>query len=107
MIMRINRQNVVYIGANLAQGATLSNVQRTFAHRLAALHLPASVSVGPSSGGNEQQVSDTVSGWRCAAALGAAGLPADGRALQQLPHALHHHVRGFRSRSSGRSARSR
>ena len=69
MIMRINRQNVVYIGANLAQGATLSNVQRTFAHRLAALHLPASVSVGPSSGGNEQQVSDTVSGMAIALLL--------------------------------------
>ena len=62
MIMRINRQNVVYIGANLAPGAVLSNVQRDFAHRLAALHLPSTVTVGASAGGNEEQVSQTVSG---------------------------------------------
>ena len=31
MIMRINRQSVVYVGANIAPGATLSNVQRAFA----------------------------------------------------------------------------
>jgi HAE1 family hydrophobic/amphiphilic exporter-1 len=62
MIMRINRQNVVYVGANLSAGATLSNVQRDFSHRLAALHLPASVTVAASSGGNEQEVSNTVSG---------------------------------------------
>ncbi|HZO92597.1 MAG TPA: efflux RND transporter permease subunit [Candidatus Baltobacteraceae bacterium] len=62
MIMRINRQNVVYVGANLAPGAVLSNVQRDFSHRLADLHLPASVTVGASAGGNEEQVSQTVTG---------------------------------------------
>ncbi|MGD0050351.1 MAG: efflux RND transporter permease subunit [Vulcanimicrobiaceae bacterium] len=69
MIMRINRQNVVYVGANLAPGATLSNVQRDFSHRLAALHLPSSVVVAPSSGGNEQQVTSTVSGMAVALLL--------------------------------------
>jgi hydrophobic/amphiphilic exporter-1 (mainly G- bacteria), HAE1 family len=62
MIMRINRQSVVYVGANLAPGATLSNVQRAFAARLRALHLPAGVTVQASAGGNEQQVSSTVQG---------------------------------------------
>jgi hydrophobic/amphiphilic exporter-1 (mainly G- bacteria), HAE1 family len=69
MIMRINRNNVVYIGANLAPGATLSNVERDFAHRIAALHLPASIAVAPAAGGNEQQTSDTVKGLCIALAL--------------------------------------
>jgi HAE1 family hydrophobic/amphiphilic exporter-1 len=62
MIMRINRQSVVYIGANLAPGATLSNVQRDFARRLAALKLPAGVTVAPEAGGNQQNVAGTVQG---------------------------------------------
>jgi HAE1 family hydrophobic/amphiphilic exporter-1 len=69
IIMRINRSNVVYVGANLAQGALLSNVQRDFQRRLNALHLPSTVTVAPSSGGNEQEVSSTVSGMSLALAL--------------------------------------
>ncbi|HYZ16062.1 MAG TPA: efflux RND transporter permease subunit, partial [Candidatus Acidoferrum sp.] len=69
MMMRINRQNVVYVGANLAPGATLSNVQRAFAQRLAALHLPTSVTVAVAAGGNEQQVSSTVTGMAVALVL--------------------------------------
>ncbi len=69
MIMRINRQNVVYVGANVAPGAFLSNVQRDFARRLGALNLPASITVQPSAGGNEQQVSDTVYGMSIALCL--------------------------------------
>ena len=69
MIMRINRQNVIYIGANVAPGAFLSNVQRDFAHRLAALNLPATITVAPSAGGNEQQVTDTVTGMSVALCL--------------------------------------
>jgi HAE1 family hydrophobic/amphiphilic exporter-1 len=71
-ILRINRQNVVYLGANLAPGAVLSNVQRDFARRLKDLHLPASVSVGPSVGGNADQVSSTVTGMSVALALSVA-----------------------------------
>jgi HAE1 family hydrophobic/amphiphilic exporter-1 len=62
MILRINRQSVVYVGADLAPGATLSNVQRDFARRLAALKLPATVSVAPEAGGNQQNVAGTVQG---------------------------------------------
>jgi len=69
MIMRINRQSVVYVGANLAPGATLSNVQRDFTHRIRALHLPTTVSVQPAAGGNEQQVADTVRGMSIALSL--------------------------------------
>jgi HAE1 family hydrophobic/amphiphilic exporter-1/multidrug efflux pump len=69
MIMRINRQSVVYVGANLAPGATLSNVQRDFTHRIRALHLPSTVSVHPAAGGNEQQVADTVRGMGIALSL--------------------------------------
>ena len=59
MIMRIKRRNVVLIGANVAPGATLSNVTRDFERRLRALHLPADVTVAPVAGGNQEQVSDT------------------------------------------------
>jgi HAE1 family hydrophobic/amphiphilic exporter-1 len=60
MIMRINRRNVVSVGANLAPGAILSNVQRDFNRRLAQLHLPATVTVAPSAGGNAAEVGNTV-----------------------------------------------
>jgi HAE1 family hydrophobic/amphiphilic exporter-1 len=69
IIMRINRANVVYVGANLAPGALLSNVQRDFQRRLNALHLPSTVTVAPSAGGNEQEVASTVSGMSLALAL--------------------------------------
>jgi HAE1 family hydrophobic/amphiphilic exporter-1 len=72
MIMRINRQNVVYLGANVAPGVMLSNVQHDFARRVAALHLPSNVSVRPAAGGNEEQVSDTVKGMSIALALSIA-----------------------------------
>jgi HAE1 family hydrophobic/amphiphilic exporter-1 len=69
IIVRINRANVVYIGANLAPGALLSNVQRDFSRRLADLHLPSNVTVAPSAGGNEQEVSSTVLSMSIALAL--------------------------------------
>ena len=69
MITRINRQNVVYVGANLAPGATLSNVQRDFGNRLAGLNLPSGVTVAPAAGGNEQAVSSTVDGMTIALLL--------------------------------------
>jgi HAE1 family hydrophobic/amphiphilic exporter-1 len=69
IIERINRANVVYVGANLAPGALLSNVQRDFSRRLAALHLPSTLTVAPSAGGNEQEVGSTVSGMSIALTL--------------------------------------
>jgi HAE1 family hydrophobic/amphiphilic exporter-1 len=72
MLMRINRQTVIYVGANVAPGATLSNVQRAFGARLRALRLPASVNIAPAAGGNEQQVSATVIGMSVALLLSIA-----------------------------------
>jgi HAE1 family hydrophobic/amphiphilic exporter-1 len=69
MIERINRQSVIYAGADLAPGAKLSNVQHAFAQRLAALQLPATVTVAAAAGGNEQQVSATVKGMTIALLL--------------------------------------
>jgi HAE1 family hydrophobic/amphiphilic exporter-1 len=60
MIIRINRRNVVLIGANVAPGAILSNVQRSFERRLGALNIPKNITVAPVAGGNQQNVADTV-----------------------------------------------
>jgi HAE1 family hydrophobic/amphiphilic exporter-1 len=72
MIIRINRQNVVYLGADIAPGATLSNVQRDFANRLKALKLPSTVTVAPQAGGNQQNVAGTVQGMSIALLLSVA-----------------------------------
>ncbi|HTA40644.1 MAG TPA: efflux RND transporter permease subunit [Candidatus Acidoferrales bacterium] len=69
LITRINRQNVIYVGANLAPGQQLSNVQRAFEHNLAALGLPAGVTVAPVTGGNQEFVRDTVIGMTISLAL--------------------------------------
>jgi HAE1 family hydrophobic/amphiphilic exporter-1 len=69
IITRINRSNVVYVGANLAPGALLSNVQRDFSRRLAGLHLPSTVTVAASAGGNEAEVQSTVTGMTIALSL--------------------------------------
>ncbi len=61
LIIRLERRNVVLIGANVAPGATLSNVIRAYERRLRALHLPSDITVAPVSGGNQQQVTDTTS----------------------------------------------
>lgn len=62
LIARINRNSVVYVGANLGPGAQLSNVQRAFDARVRRLDLPAAVSVAPVLGGNQQSVQETVIG---------------------------------------------
>ncbi|HZV77596.1 MAG TPA: efflux RND transporter permease subunit [Candidatus Babeliales bacterium] len=62
LMTRVNRQTVVHVQSNLAPGATQSLVQNAFVRRLAALHLPSSVSVRANVGGQQQNLSDTVSG---------------------------------------------
>ncbi|MBV8150396.1 MAG: efflux RND transporter permease subunit, partial [Candidatus Eremiobacteraeota bacterium] len=69
LIARINRQSVVYVGANVAPGAELSNVQRAFNDRLGRLGLPPSVIVAPVAGGNQQSLRDTVLGMSVSLAL--------------------------------------
>ncbi len=62
LITRVNRQTVVHVQSNLVPGATQSIVQNNFVRRLAALHLPSSVSVKANVGGQQQNLSDTVNG---------------------------------------------
>jgi hydrophobic/amphiphilic exporter-1 (mainly G- bacteria), HAE1 family len=59
LIIRLERRNVVLIGANVAPGAVLSNVVRAYERRLRALNLPSDITVAPVAGGNQEQVTDT------------------------------------------------
>jgi hydrophobic/amphiphilic exporter-1 (mainly G- bacteria), HAE1 family len=59
LIIRLERRNVVLIGANVAPGAVLSNVIRAYERRLRTLNLPSDITVAPVSGGNQEQVTDT------------------------------------------------
>ena len=69
-IDRVDRRTVVHVTANLAPGAALSNVQSDFDRRVAALHLPATVSVAPNSQGDQAFLTDTKRGMATAIALG-------------------------------------
>ncbi|HYZ16506.1 MAG TPA: efflux RND transporter permease subunit, partial [Candidatus Acidoferrum sp.] len=60
LITRVNRQTTVRIGANLMPGYAQSTVQRTFLTRLRALKLPNTVLVGAAPGGNQQNITQTV-----------------------------------------------
>ena len=62
LMTRVNRQTVVHVQSNLVPGATQSIVQNNFMRRLAALHLPSTVSVRANVGGQQQNLSDTVNG---------------------------------------------
>ena len=72
LIARVNRRSVVYVGANVAPGAALSNVQRAFERNLARLHLPSDVTVAPIVGGNQQNVHDTIVGMSLSLVLSIA-----------------------------------
>jgi HAE1 family hydrophobic/amphiphilic exporter-1 len=60
LMMRIDRRSVVLIGANVAPGAVLSNVTRSYERRLRALNLPKTISVTPVAGGNQASLTQTV-----------------------------------------------
>jgi HAE1 family hydrophobic/amphiphilic exporter-1 len=62
LITRTNRQTVVHVSANITPGLALSNVQRAFLQRVAALHLPNTVHVIPNARGQQQNLAETVSG---------------------------------------------
>jgi HAE1 family hydrophobic/amphiphilic exporter-1 len=62
LITRNNRESVIHIGANVAPGAVISNVQSEFQKRVKALNLPHTVIVGTGAGGNQQNLAQTVSG---------------------------------------------
>jgi HAE1 family hydrophobic/amphiphilic exporter-1 len=69
LLTRVNRETVVHVQSNLVPGATQSIVQKAFLSRLAALHLPSSVSVKANIGGQQQNLSDTVRGMGAALCL--------------------------------------
>ena len=53
ILTRQNRQQVVHVTANVAPGYELSNVVRTFQKRVAALHLPKTVTFRPAALGQQ------------------------------------------------------
>jgi HAE1 family hydrophobic/amphiphilic exporter-1 len=62
LITRVNRQTVIHISANVAQGVAQSTVQAAFLKNIAALHLPNTVVIGAAPGGNQQNLVQTVNG---------------------------------------------
>jgi HAE1 family hydrophobic/amphiphilic exporter-1 len=60
MITRVNRNVVVDVSANVAPNATLSSVQNAFGQKLAALHLPNTISVRPRPLGQQDLMSQTL-----------------------------------------------
>jgi HAE1 family hydrophobic/amphiphilic exporter-1 len=69
-IDRVDRRDVVHVSANIEPGFALSNVQKNFESRVAALGLPSNASVVPNSIGTQQNLSDTFVGMSTALALG-------------------------------------
>src|ERR1700674_514809 len=69
IIDRVERQTVVHVSANVAPGAALSNVEAAFLKRLGDLHLGSGVRVAANSSGNQQNLSDTVTGMATALVL--------------------------------------
>jgi HAE1 family hydrophobic/amphiphilic exporter-1 len=71
-IDRVDRHDVVHVSATIEPGFALSNVQKDFENRIAALRLPQDVTVEPNSIGTQQNLSDTFVGMSIALALGLA-----------------------------------
>ncbi len=62
LITRVDRNTVVDISANVAPGASLSNVQQAFAQRLKGLELPPSIVVRPRPNGQQDLMGQTLAG---------------------------------------------
>jgi HAE1 family hydrophobic/amphiphilic exporter-1 len=62
LITRVNRNTVIDIGANFAPSSSLSNVQRAFMARVAALHLPKNIQVRPRPNGSQDLMGQTLLG---------------------------------------------
>lgn len=60
LMTRTNRQTVVHVSSNIAPGYSLSSVQSAFMRHLAALHLPAGVTIVPTAGGQQQNFGQLV-----------------------------------------------
>jgi HAE1 family hydrophobic/amphiphilic exporter-1 len=62
LITRNNRETVIHIGANVAPGSAISNVQKDFQNRIKALHLPNIVIISTGAGGTQANLVQTVNG---------------------------------------------
>ncbi len=60
LITRQNQNDVIHLDANVTGGYSLSNVQRDFNRRLAALHLPSNVIVTPTSNGQQRHMNEVL-----------------------------------------------
>jgi len=62
VMTRQDRSVVVHVGANVLPRYQLSNIQRAFKTRLAALQLPSNVTVAPGANGSQSNLADLQSG---------------------------------------------
>jgi HAE1 family hydrophobic/amphiphilic exporter-1 len=62
LITRVNRNTVIDISANVAGGASLSNVQNAFLARVKALHLPKNIQVRARPNGQQDLMNQTLLG---------------------------------------------
>ena len=69
IITRQDRQTVVTIGANVADGYSQTNVQKAFTAKLNAYRFAAGVGLGTTAGGTGQDLNDTITGMTTALAI--------------------------------------
>jgi len=62
LITRTDRNTVIHVDANVAPGASLSNVQRQFQAEIPSLHLPANIVVRPAPLGQQDFMQQTLAG---------------------------------------------
>jgi len=60
IITRQNRAQIIHITANVAPGYELSNVVKAFTSRVAALHLPRTVTIRPAAAGQQDLMGQTL-----------------------------------------------
>jgi len=62
LITRVDRNTVIDVSANVAPGASLSNVQKAFMKALPSLHLPRNIVVRPRPNGQQDLMGQTLVG---------------------------------------------
>ncbi len=62
LIIRVDRNDVVHVNANVANGYQLSNVQNAFTKQLPSLHLPSNITVHPAPFGQQDYMNQVLTG---------------------------------------------
>jgi HAE1 family hydrophobic/amphiphilic exporter-1 len=62
LITRTDRNTVIHVDANIAQGYSLSNVQAAFVKKIASLHLPPNIVARPAPLGQQDFMAQTLQG---------------------------------------------